>query len=133
MPEFVSTYLRTLAVILDASGPWILALPQMTSEYWDLLLSVRSRALANREYDVLEALLFGLLILLEVNGENKERVAREHAKELVETQEWTRMLMERIDSADKQGGKINALAAAVLFRCGEIVEKWHRLMVGDMI
>jgi telomere length regulation protein len=133
MPEFVSTFLRTLAIIFEASGPWTVALPQMTTEFWDLLLSVRSRALANREYDVLEALLFGLLILLEVNGEMKEQLAKAHAKELVETQEWTKLILDRIDGSDAQGAKIHTLAAAVIFRCGEVVEKWQRLMVGDMI
>jgi telomere length regulation protein len=130
--HLLPTYLRTLAIILHASGPFALSLPQITAELWDLLLAVRSSSLSNQEYGVLEALLFAFLMLLEVN-ENKERLAREHPRELVETQEWARMVLEVIRSGDEEGEKIRALAASVITRCHEVVEKWQRLMVGDMI
>jgi telomere length regulation protein len=94
--------LRTLAVILHAAGPAALALPQMTSELWDVLLAARAGALAERRRGVLEALLFALLMLLEVN-ENKERLAREHAREIVETQEWARLVLERTAAGDEEG------------------------------
>jgi telomere length regulation protein len=126
------TYLRTLAIILHASGPFTITLPQMTSELWDLLLAVRSSSLSNKEYGVLEALLFTFLVLLEVN-EHKERLARENARDLVETQEWARMVLEVIQPGDEEGEKVRALAASVAIRCQEVVEKWQRLMVGDLI
>jgi telomere length regulation protein len=126
------TYLRTLAIMLHASGPFTIALPQMTSELWDLLLAVRSSSLSNKEYGVLEALLFTFLILLEVN-ENKERLARENARDLVETQEWAKMVLEVIQPGDEEGETVRALAASVIIRCQEVVEKWQRLMVGNLI
>jgi telomere length regulation protein len=130
--QFLPTFLRTLAVLLHSSGPFALSLPQMTAELWDLLLAIRSSSLSNKEYGVLEALLFTFLILLEVN-ENKERLAREHARELLETRDWAQMVLDVIASGDEEGEKIRALAAAVIISCHEVVEKWQRLMIGSMI
>lgn len=130
--HLLPVYLRTLAVMLHAAGPWALALPQMTSEFWDVLLAVRSGALANKRYGVLEALLFALLVLLEVN-ENKERLAAEHAKEILETQEWSRLVLERIAPGDAEGDRARMLAASIIVRCGEVAHKWQKLMIGDMV
>ena len=129
-------YLRTLAIILHASGPSTLSLPQMTSEFWDLLLSLRSGALNDNDVGVLETLLFAFLTLLDIN-EDKQRLANEHAKELVETQEWAKLVLERYEggsgTSDQEGEKVRMLAAAVAVRCHEIVEKWQQLMLGDMV
>jgi len=134
-PYLLPTFLRTLAVILHASGPGTLALPDMTRELWELLFSLRMTALSEKEVATLEALLFAFLMLLEVN-EDKERLAREFAKELVETQEWAKMVLERMQGAsvgDEEGERVRMLAAGVVVRVGEVVERWHRLMLGDMV
>lgn len=128
-------YLRTLAIILHASGPSTLSLPQMTSELWDLLLSLRANAINDNDPGVLESLLFSFLTLLDIN-EDKQRLANEHAKELVETQEWAKLVLDRYGSgqiADKEGERVRMLAAAVVVRCHEIVERWQRIMLGDMV
>jgi telomere length regulation protein len=104
----------------------------MTSELWDLLLSLRSSALNENDVGVLESLLFAFLTLLEMN-EDKQRLATEHGKELVETQEWAKMVIERRDAGDNEGERVRMLAAAVVVRCHEVVEKWQRLMLGDMV
>lgn len=128
-------YLRTLAILLHASGRSTLALPQMTSELWDMLLSLRNNALNNNDGGVLESLLFAFLTLLEVN-EDKQRLATEHAKELVETQEWAKIVLEKRETGaggGDEGEKVRMLAAAVVVRCHEVVERWQRLMLGDMV
>jgi telomere length regulation protein len=129
-------YLRTLAVILHASGPSTLALPQITTEFWDLLLSLRTNALNENDVKILDALLFAFLTLLELN-EDKQRLADEHAKELVETQEWAKLVLSQytsaINSDQDEGGKVKMLAAAVVVKCHEVVERWQRLMLGDLV
>lgn len=125
-------YLRTLAILLHASGRSTLALPQMTSELWDMLLSLRNNALNNNDAGVLESLLFALLTLLEVN-EDKQRLATEHAKELVETQEWAKLVLEKRGAGEDEDEKVRMLAAAVIVRCHEVIERWQRLMLGDMV
>ena len=129
-------YLRTLAVLLHAAGPSTLTLPQLTTELWDLLLSIRVNALNSNDVKTLDAILFTFLTLLELN-EDKQRLANEHAKELVETQEWAKLVLDQYGSESGQeeteGGKIKMLAAAVVVKCHEIVEKWQRLMLGNMV
>lgn len=126
----LTTYLKTLALILHASGPGTVNLPQLTAEFWDLLLGVRG--VASEDVAVLEAVLFSLLTLLEVN-EDKKRLVDDHSRQLVETQEWTELMFSRASSADKEGERVRTLAAGVLVRSREVVEKYQRHMVGDLM
>ncbi|OAL55732.1 hypothetical protein IQ07DRAFT_627780 [Pyrenochaeta sp. DS3sAY3a] len=123
-------FLQTLSLLLNASGPNTLALPQMTREYWDLLLSVRG--LASSDKNVLSAVLFGFLMLLETN-ENKERLATEQGKELMETQAWVKMVFEGLAAGSEEDEKVRVLAAGVVVRCQEVVEKYQRRMVGALM
>jgi telomere length regulation protein len=102
----------------------------MTREYWDLLLSVRG--LAAKDKQVLNAVLFGFLMLLETN-ENKERVATEHGKELMETQAWVKMVFEGLGTGSEEDERVRVLAAGVVVRCGEVVEKYQRRMAGVLM
>lgn len=129
-PFLLSHFLRTLSLILNSSGRSTLSLPQMTSEFWDLLLSLRTRS--GSDTAVLEALLFGFLTLLDIN-DNKRTIAERHSKALIETQEWADMVMTATVGGDKEGDQIKMLAAGVVMRCREVVEKYQRLLMGDMI
>ncbi|KAH8732829.1 telomere length regulation protein-domain-containing protein [Phaeosphaeriaceae sp. PMI808] len=123
-------FLQTLSLLLNASGPNTLALPQMTREYWDLLLSVRGLALQDKQ--VLHAVLFGFLMLLETN-ENKERVATEQGKELMETQAWTKMVFDGLGTGSEEDERVRVIAAGVVVRCQEVVEKYQRRMAGVLM
>jgi len=128
-PHLLPPYLKTLALILHASGPGTLSLPQMTSEFFDLLLNVRGTAVG--DIAVLEAVLFGLLTLLEIN-EDKRRLATEHSKELLESQEWARGVLESVGQGEEEG-RVRMLAAGVVVRSQEVVKEYQRLLMGDMI
>jgi telomere length regulation protein len=83
-PILLSTFLRTLGIILHASAPSALDLRAMTKEYWDFLLAMRN---PSSDPAVIEAILFGLLVILEFT---EPREAAEHfPKHVVETQAWT--------------------------------------------
>lgn len=123
-------FLQTLSLLLNASGPNTLSLPQMTREYWDLLLSVRG--LASNDKAILGALLFGFLMLLETN-ENKERLATDHGKELMETQAWVKMVFEGLGAGSEEDERVRVLAAGVVIRCQEVVEKYQRRMAGALM
>ena len=101
----------------------------MTSEYWDLLLSLRHSAI--NDITVLEAVLFALLTLLEIN-EDKRRVAEEYPKELLETQSWVEQVFEKIGGGSKEGERVRMLAAGVLVRTREVVDGYQRLLMGDL-
>lgn len=128
--HLLPSFLQTLSLLLNASGPNTLSLPQMTREYWDLLLSVRG--LAAKDKQVLNAVLFGFLMLLETN-ENKERVATEQGKELMETQAWVKMVFEELGTGSEEDERVRVLAAGVIVRCGEVVEKYQRRMAGALM
>lgn len=123
-------FLQTLSLLLNASGPNTLALPQMTREYWDLLLSVRGRA--GKDKNVLNAVLFGFLMILETN-ENKERLATEQGKELMETQAWVKMVFDGLGAGSEEDERVRVLAAGVVVRCQEVVEKYQRRMAGALM
>lgn len=125
-------FLQTLALLIQASGPSTLSLPQMTRELWDLLLSVRGLALNDKR--ILNALLFAFLMLLETNAD-KERIASEHGKELMETQEWTKMVFDGLPAGTEGGAeeRIRVLAAGVVVRAQEVVEKYQRRLAGSMM
>jgi telomere length regulation protein len=131
-PLLLPAYLQTLALLLQAAGPSTLALPQMTRELWALLLSLRASALEDKR--VLAALLFAFLMLLETNAD-KERLATEQGRELVETQEWVKMVFENLpggtEGEDEE--RVRVLAAGVVVRCQEVVEKYQRRLVGSLM
>ncbi|KAH0156785.1 hypothetical protein KCU67_g8176, partial [Aureobasidium melanogenum] len=126
----LSTYLKTLSLILHAAGSGTISLPQMTAEFWELILSVRTNALA--DVSVLEAVLFATLTLLDMN-EDKRRLAEEHSKQLIETQEWVELVFDRVGGGDEEGERIRMLAASVLMKTREVVDKYQRLLVGDLV
>ena len=126
----MQVYLKSLSLLLHASGPSTLSLPQMTSEFWDLLLSVRT--IAQGDIAVLEGTLFALLTLLEVN-EDKHRLVQEHAKELLETQEWVKLILESRADGKGEDERIKMLASGVGMKCSEVIEKYQRLLLGDMV
>lgn len=95
------------------------------------MLSLRSLTIANPP--TLEAILFSLLTLLELNAEHQDRIVQQHAKLLLETQEWARLVVENADGVGEEAERIKMLAAGIVVRCGEIVEKFRRSLVGDMI
>ena len=110
--------------------PFLLSTYLKTAEFWELILSVRTNALA--DVSVLEAVLFATLTLLDMN-EDKRRLAEEHSKQLIETQEWVELVFDRVGGGDEEGERIRMLAASVLMKTREVVEKYQRLMVGDLV
>ena len=128
-PFLLTLFTKTLALLIHASGPSNMALPQMTSEFWDLLLSLRTQSLGDGS--VIEALLFAFLTLLEVN-EDKRGLVERHGRQLLETQEWVESVFSRMVGGDEEE-RGRMLAAGVLVRIREIVEKYQALLMGDLI
>lgn len=124
----LTTFLKTLAIIMHASGPNTLSLPQMTQEFWELLLGVRARAVG--DVAITEAVLFGFLTMLELN-EEKGRLAERHSRELVETQSWVEGLFGRTGGGAEEE-RLRSLAAAVLVKIGEVVERYQKVLMGDL-
>lgn len=134
-PFLLSLYLKTLAVLLHAAGPSTLALPDMTTELWGLLLGSSVRAHAVGDLGVTHAVLFALLTVLEVNGNRMRDICQTMSREVVETQEWVAQVFNGTRGEDASGeeGEVRALAAGCLVRIREGMEKYRMLLMGDMI
>ncbi|KAH8814988.1 telomere length regulation protein-domain-containing protein [Xylogone sp. PMI_703] len=129
-PYLLTLFIKTLSLLLHASGPNTLSLPQMTAEFWDLLLSLRAQAVG--DVTVTEALLFAFLTILEVN-EDKRRLVEAQGRQLTETQEWVGLIFERTGAGgSEEDEKVRVLAAACLVRVREVVEKYQALLIGDI-
>ena len=124
-------FLKTIALIISASGTSNLSLPAMTVEFWALLLSRRASALGAKP--VLEALMFGLLTVLDLNSNDQQRIAEHHSRELLETRAWTEQVLENLGSGAPEDEKLKLLAAGVLVRAKEVVDKYQSLLIGELI
>ncbi|KAF3919509.1 hypothetical protein ABW20_dc0100941 [Dactylellina cionopaga] len=135
IPHLLGLYVKTLTVLLHATGPNGLMLPQMTDGFWELLLSLRHNQITLENSVVLDAVLVGFLTLFEVckGDQDRRRMAEERSKELVETQEWVSKVFEGSDGSGGGGEERKGLAAAVLLRCRDVVERYERLLMGELI
>jgi telomere length regulation protein len=107
----------------------------MIKEYWDFLLSLRNSL---SDPSIVEAILFGSLVILEIT--EPRHVAEYFPKQVVETQAWTagksprfqrRLIVDIFERLDEDKGKL--LAGGILLKTRDIVEKYERLLLGDMI
>ncbi|KAI0896826.1 telomere length regulation protein-domain-containing protein [Annulohypoxylon nitens] len=137
-PVLLALYLKTLALLLHAAGPSTLALPQMTAEFWDLLLGIRGQCVG--DLSITQAVLFGLMALLDVNEGDMRGLCERHGREAVESVEWVGAVFSNLRGGDVgvsgEGGEENEvkmLAAGVLIRLREAVDKYQAVLMGDLI
>nr|POE90243.1 dna replication checkpoint protein tel2 [Quercus suber] len=130
-PILLVTLVKTLAILLHAAGPATTDLRDITTVFWSFLHSLRVAAVG--DIAVLSSVLFALLTLLEINTtttSGQQVLADEYAKELMETQQWTEVVFERLGGGDvlddstgrSEEAKVRALAAGVLVKTREVVE-----------
>jgi len=133
-PMLLTLYLKTLALLLHAAGPSTLALPDMTTELWDLLLGSSIQAHCVGDLPVTHAVLFGLLTLLDINENRMRDLCQTQGKEVVQTQEWVAQVFEKTRGEDGgEENEVKMLAAGILIRLREGIEKYRMLLMGDMI
>ena len=133
-PAMLALYLQTLGIIVNAAGPSTLSLPQLTAELWDLLLRVRTHVVG--DVAALKGWLVAMAVLLEVNEDNMRTLCQDHGREVVETREWASSVFNTTRGDHEAGGDENdvkMLAAGVLIKLGEMIEKYQALLMGDMI
>ncbi|RMJ15502.1 hypothetical protein CDV36_004784 [Fusarium kuroshium] len=131
-PALLALYLQTLGIIIHAAGPSTLSLPQLTAELWDLLLGVRVHVLG--DLGAMKGWLVAMASLLEVNGGDMRRLCEAQGREVMETREWVAMVFERTRGEDGgEENEVKMLAAGVLIKLGEAIEKYQALLMGDMI
>lgn len=81
---------------------------------------------------VMEGLLFGFMTILELN-EDKRRLVEAHGRQILETQEWVEGVFGRVGAGgSEEDERVRMLAASVLVRIREVVEKYQALLMGDL-
>lgn len=103
---------------------------------------------AGTETSVRRALLFALVTLLDVNEADMRGLCERHGREVVETTEWVAAVFDGTrggDGDDRDGrgagagvgageeDEVKMLAAGVLIRLREAVEKYQAVLMGDLI
>ncbi|QGI59034.1 hypothetical protein CEK27_001159 [Fusarium fujikuroi] len=128
----LALYLQTLGVVVHAAGPSTLSLPQLTAELWDLLLGVRVHVFG--DLGAMKGWLVAMASLLEVNGGDMRRLCETQGREVMETREWVAMVFEKTRGEDGgEENEVKMLAAGVLIRLGEAIERYQALLMGDLV
>jgi len=129
-PFLLALFLKTIALLVHAAGQNNMALPQMTAEMWDLLLSMRTRA--QGDVGVMEGVLTGVLVLLEVNSD-KRGMVEGFGRQMLEMQGWVEGVFGRLEGVrGEEEERVRLLAAGILVRIRECVEKYQALLLGDL-
>jgi telomere length regulation protein len=131
-PILLAHYLKTLALLVNAAGPSTLSLPAITADLLALCLSPRLRGSALEHLPVLDAHLFCLLTILDVNSVAERDLVNSHGNEILEIKSWVESVLSQTDSGDSERERVHVLAAGVLVRCSEIIERYQRDIVGKM-
>ncbi|KAI1118966.1 telomere length regulation protein [Nemania sp. NC0429] len=142
-PHLLALYLKTLGLLIHAAGPSTLALPQMTAELWDLLLGVRGRCLSTNPTDadgegdlvVTHAVLLALAALLDVNEGDVRGLCERQGRQVVESMEWVGDVFHNTRGGDGTGEEndVKMLAAGILIRLREAVDKYQSVLMGDLV
>ncbi|KLO96380.1 TEL2 Protein involved in controlling telomere length and position effect [Fusarium fujikuroi] len=128
----LALYLQTLGVVVHAAGPSTLSLPQLTAELWDLLLGVRVHVFG--DLGAMKGWLVAMASLLEVNGGDMRRLCETQGREVMETREWVAIVFEKTRGEDGgEENEVKMLAAGVLIRLGEAIERYQALLMGDLV
>ena len=131
-PSLLAIYLQTLGVIVHAAGPSTLSLPQLTAELWGLLLG--TRRYLDSDLPATRGWLVAMASLLEVNGGDMRRLCETHGGEVVETRQWVGQVFNGIRGEDGgEENEVKMLAAGVLIRIGEAIERYQASLMGNMI
>lgn len=129
--------------MISTLGPHSPALPTVTQDTLTLILALHGKPIST-EPVVLPALLSLFLASIDLNtaagSSAEERLVTDHATEVMELREWTNDVFERTPAAsgstttspekmdDMQ--QMRMLAAGILVKIGEVVERYQRRLMG---
>ncbi|KAK1829821.1 DNA replication checkpoint protein tel2 [Podospora conica] len=133
-PYLLGLLLKTLGLVLHATGPFTLEVQQMTSELWTLAMSPPVLKQAAGDLTLRNSVLFALLAILDVNVDRMREVCRGMGKEVVEAREWAATVYGATAGGDRgEEEETKGMAAAVLVRLSGAMEEWRLAMVGDLV
>ncbi|KAJ5089682.1 hypothetical protein N7532_008366 [Penicillium argentinense] len=139
VPHILTLFIQTLSLIVSTAGPHTPFLPGLTHETLSLLLSLHTNPVSS-EPTVAAALLNLFLAILDLNvatGSNgEERLVNEYASQVIELREWASEVFDRMPSGGKANStadpqeQVRTLAAGVMVRLGELMERYQGRLMG---
>lgn len=139
-PHLLALFLQTLTLILSTMGPNTPPLPTLTQETLSLLLSLHARPVSD-DPTILAALLSFFLTVVDLNiasgTTGEERLVTEFASQVIELREWAGEVFDRAPVGDGGGsggddpqGQVRTLAAGVMVKLGEVMERYQGRLMG---
>lgn len=116
-------YVKTMAIILNSSYPAATDIFDMSSELMIIISTIRRDT---GEPSVLEAIFTSILVIMDVNEEAS--LIQYFSKQFLEIKEYLEASWEGIGAED-----VRNLAAGLLVKISEMVNKWQRRLVGEYI
>ncbi|KAF7157174.1 hypothetical protein CNMCM6106_002256 [Aspergillus hiratsukae] len=136
IPHVLCLFIQTLTLILSTMGPHNPYLPNLTQETLSFLLSLYTRPLAE-DPSIVSALLSLFLAVVDLNvasgSSGEERLVTEFATQVIELREWAGSVFDRTPAAqgaDDPREQVRLLAAGVMVKLGEVMERYQGRLMG---
>ncbi|PLB55839.1 hypothetical protein P170DRAFT_461602 [Aspergillus steynii IBT 23096] len=138
IPHLLSLFIQTLTLLLSTMGPHSPSLPTLTHETTSFLLSLHTRPVSD-EPTILTALLSLFLALIDLNVESgtsgEERLVTDFASQVIELRDWAGQIFDRVSatgggSGDEVRDRVRTLAAGVMVKLGEVMERYQGRLMG---
>ncbi|KAK2757076.1 telomere binding protein [Arachnomyces sp. PD_36] len=129
-PQLLRLFTQTITLIISTLGPNVPTLPSITHDSLALLLSLHTSPVAT-EPAVLPPLLSLFLAVVDLNvssgSSGEERLVTDFATQVIEIREWVNGVFE---SAARDDEEVRMLAAGVLVKLGEVMERYQGRLMG---
>ncbi|PYH94178.1 hypothetical protein BO71DRAFT_450216 [Aspergillus ellipticus CBS 707.79] len=135
-PHLFTLFIQTLTLILSTMGPHTPFLPTLTHETLTFLLSLHARPMSD-DPSILSALLSLFLAIVDLNiasgTSGEERLVTEFATQVMELREWVSEAFNRtaaVQDASDPREHVRTLAAGVMVKLGEVIERYQGRLMG---
>ncbi|KAK9448511.1 telomere length regulation protein-domain-containing protein [Limtongia smithiae] len=118
----VAHYIKTLGLILSASYPASPEIYDMSSELLSILSTIR---LDSAESLILDAVLTGVLVVIDVN-DDEEMLITNFSRQLIDMKDFFERTWESIPDVNT-----SRMAAGAVIRIHELLTKWERRLLGE--
>ncbi|KAE8149761.1 telomere length regulation protein-domain-containing protein [Aspergillus avenaceus] len=134
-PSLLTLYIQTLTLILSTMGPHTPYLPTVTEDTLTFLLSLHARPVSD-DPTILASLLAFFLAVVDLNvasgSTGEERLVTERAAQVMELRDWAGEIFDRTPAVkgDEPRERIRTLAAGVMVKLGEVMERYQGRLMG---
>lgn len=123
-PIFIAHYVKTLTLLLHAAYPTATDLPDMTKEFFLIIVPILLAA-THDQLQVIESIVTGTLLVLDITDDRD--ILNNYHNELQKIKNWVSVFWESIID-----DKVKSLCASLLLRLSKVEENLERLLIDQM-